>query len=142
MEEFLNVDAEQGTFSLYAEFAAAEGRFKGYAKPIIENADFYRRGEEAPGPFRRAWEGLVDVARKIFENDEQLATQIPLSGEIENPDAGTLAAIVNVLRNAFVAAFTHSIDGTINLRDVDPDAIPDLDAAAEAEEEVEDENDE
>jgi hypothetical protein len=41
---------------------------------------------------------------------------------LENPDAGTLVAIVNLLRNAFIAAFSHSLEGTINLRDVDLDA--------------------
>jgi hypothetical protein len=127
LEEFLHVDAEQGVFSMYAEFAAAEGRFEGYAKPIMEDADIYAAGEEASGPFRRAWESLVDLARKVFENEDQVATRIPLSGEIEHPDAGTLAAIVNMLRNAFVAAFTHSLEGTISLRSVDPNAMPDLD---------------
>jgi hypothetical protein len=127
LDEYLNVDAESGAFSLFAEFAAAEGRFEGYAKPIMENAEIYQSGEEASGPFRRVWEVLVDFSRRIFENkrEDQLATQIPISGEIEDPDLGMLAAIVNVLRNAFVAAFSHSLDGSVSLRDVDPDAKPD-----------------
>jgi hypothetical protein len=133
MEEFFNVDAERGEFSLYAEFAAAEGRFTGYAKPIIENAEIYQSGEEASGPFRRVWEVLVDFARNVFENrkEDQVATRIPLSGEIENPDAGLLAAVVNVLRNAFIAAFSHQLEGSIQLRDVDPDARPDSDSGSE-----------
>lgn len=133
MERFINVDAEAGRFSLYAEFAAAEGRFTGYVRPIIEDAEIYQAGEEAAGPLRRAWEVFVDFARNIFENQEtdQVATQIPLDGEIDDPEADTLVAIVNVLRNAFVAAFSHAIERSVSLRDVDPDARPDPDTQPE-----------
>jgi hypothetical protein len=135
LEEFLSVDAEQGVFSLYAELAAAEGRFEGYMKPIMENPQIFRAGEEASGPFRKAWEALVQFGTKLFENKEenQVATQVPLSGEIENPDAGTLSAIVNLLRNAFVAALSQSLEGTVSLRDVDPDANIEVGEAVEVE---------
>ena len=55
------------------------------------------------------------------KQDEQVATQIPLSGELESPDAVILTAMVNLARNAFVAAFSRSLDGSINLRDVASD---------------------
>ena len=120
LREFLKVDAEMGVFSMYAELAAAEGRFEGYARPILEDPKFIDKNEDDGGPFRKAWEGLVTLAAKILENreEEQVATQIPLRGEIEDPDVGVLTAMVNLLRNAFVAAFSHSLEGSINLRDV------------------------
>jgi hypothetical protein len=122
LREFLKVDAEMGVFSMYSELAAAEGRFEGYVRPILEEPQF-AASEEDEGPFRKAWEGLVNLAAKILENkeEEQVATQIPLSGEIENPDAGILTAIVNLARNAFVAAFSRSLEGSITLRDVASD---------------------
>jgi hypothetical protein len=124
LERFLRVDAEKGVFSMYAELAAAEGRFEGYVKPILEHAELFGIEDPMESPLRKAWEAIVDLAGEIFENQaaDQLATQIPLEGELENPDAGTLAAIVNLMRNAFVAAFSHSLEGTINLRDVDSSA--------------------
>src|SRR5690606_6313667 len=75
-------------------------------------------------PFRKAWEAIVDLGAKLFENREadQVATQVPLSGELENPDAGLLPAIVNLARNAFVAAFAHSLEGSIDFDDVAPAA--------------------
>lgn len=139
LREFLNVDAEQGTFAMYAELAAAEGRFEGYVKPVMEQPEVFRAGEAASGPFQKAWEALVGFATKILENRErqQVATQVPLSGELENPDAGTLAAIVNLLRNAFVAAFSRSLEGTVDLGNVDPeadgDASPESDGEASPE---------
>ena len=74
------------------------------------------RQDEDGGPFRKAWEGLVNLAAKIFENkqEDQVATQIPLRGEITDPDVDVVTAIVNLLRNAFVAAFSHSLEGSIN----------------------------
>ena len=81
------------------------------------------RTRTSRAPFRKAWEGLVNVAAKILENreEEQVATQIPLRGEIENPDVDILPAMVNLMRNAFVAAFSHSLEGSITLRDVASD---------------------
>jgi hypothetical protein len=119
LREFLKVDAEMGVFSMYSELAAAEGRFEGYVRPILENPEFADTAESA-GPFRKVWERLVNVAAKVLENqqEEQVATQIPLRGEIEDPDVDLVTTIVNLLRNAFVAAFSHSLDGSINLRDV------------------------
>jgi hypothetical protein len=123
LREFLKVDAEMGVFSMYAELAAAEGRFEGYARPILEDPKFVDKNEDDEGPFRKAWEGLVNLAAKILENkeEEQVATQIPLRGEIEDPDVDILTTMVNLLRNAFVAAFSHSLEGSITLRDVASD---------------------
>jgi hypothetical protein len=127
LREFLKVDAEMGVFSMYAELAAAEGRFEGYARPILEDPKFVDRNEDDEGPFRKAWEGLVNLAAKILENreEEQVATQIPLRGEIEDPDVDLLTTMVNLLRNAFVAAFSHSLEGSINLRDVAGEVLGD-----------------
>jgi hypothetical protein len=123
LREFLKVDAEDGVFSMYSELAAFEGKFEGYVRPILENPKFTDASEDETGPFRKVWEGLVNVAAKILENKEeqQVATQIPLRGEFQDPDVDVLTTIVNLLRNAFVAAFSHSLEGSINLRDVASD---------------------
>ncbi|HUQ52592.1 MAG TPA: DUF748 domain-containing protein [Gammaproteobacteria bacterium] len=119
LREFLKVDAEMGTFAMYSELAAAEGRFEGYVRPILEDPKFISKNEDE-GPFRKAWEGLVNLAAKILENkqEDQVATQIPLRGELADPSVDLVSTIVNLLRNAFVAAFSHSLEGSINLRDV------------------------
>jgi hypothetical protein len=123
LRAFLNVDAEKGTFSLYSEMATAEGRFEGYVKPILEDATIFRLDEEASNPLQKVWEALVELAANIFENppEDQVATRIPLSGELESPDADLLSTFVNLSRNAFVAAFSHSIEGRISMKDVTGD---------------------
>ena len=124
LREFLKADAHAGVFSLFAELAAADGRFEGYLKPILENPEFIDSEEQKGEPFKKAWEAVVGFAAKLFENraEDQVATQIPLSGEFENPDAGVLPAIVNLLRNAFVGAFAHSLEGSIDFGDVGEEA--------------------
>ncbi|HEX7062179.1 MAG TPA: DUF748 domain-containing protein [Woeseiaceae bacterium] len=123
LREFLNVDAEKGVFSLYAELAAADGRFEGYVKPILEDPEIFRMDEPSDSALQKAWEALVGAVSGILENpeEEQVATRIPFAGELENPDAGLLAAGLSLLRNAFVAAFTHSLEGSVSLEDVQDD---------------------
>jgi hypothetical protein len=121
LRRFLKVDAADGVFSMYSELAAAKGHFEGYVKPILEHPKITSAKEEAPGPFQKLWAGLVALAAKIFENrqEKQVATKIPVRGDIEDPKAGILPAIVNLARNAFVAAFSHSFENSITLTDRD-----------------------
>jgi hypothetical protein len=123
LREFLKVDASDGVFSMYSELAAYEGKFEGYVRPILENPKFTDTNEDDKGPFRKVWEGVVNAAAKILENkqEQQVATQIPLRGEFQDPDVDILTTIVNLLRNAFVVGFTHSFEGSISLRDVASD---------------------
>jgi hypothetical protein len=120
LREYIKADAEAGDFELYMELAAADGKFKGYAKPIMENVDMYRSGEPEKNPFKRLWEGFLDFAANVLENPEadQVAARIPFTGTIKDPETNLFATISSVLRNAFVSAFARSLEGSITLRDV------------------------
>jgi hypothetical protein len=120
LTRFIKADAEKGEFELYMELAAADGKFKGYAKPVMRDVDIYSSEEPEKNPLKRLWEGIVDVAANILENREkdQVAARIPFSGTIENPDADLFATIGSVLRNAFVSAFARSLEGSISVRSV------------------------
>ena len=120
LTRFIKADAEKGEFELYMELAAADAKFKGYAKPVMRDVDIYSSEEPEKNPLKRLWEGIVDVAANVLENREndQVAARIPLSGTIENPDADLFATIGSVLRNAFVSAFARSLEGSISVRSV------------------------
>ena len=120
LREYIKVDAESGDFELYTELAAADGKFKGYAKPIMKNVNILSSEEPESNPFKRLWEGIVDFAAEVFEDQdsEQVAARIPFSGTIQNPKAGVLETVVSVLRNAFVSAFARSLEGSVSIRDV------------------------
>ena len=120
LRQYLKADAASGDFQLYLEVAAADGKFKGYAKPLMQNVDMHGLEDENKPLLKKMWEGLVDFGTKIFENDdkEQVAARVPFSGALQNPKAGILEAVVSVLQNAFVGAFANSLEGSISLRDV------------------------
>ena len=120
LRQYIKADAESGDFELYIEIAAADGKFKGYAKPVMRNVNIYSSEEPEQSPLRRLWEGIVEFAAKVLENEEQeqVAARIPFSGTIQDPKAGILETIVSVMRNAFVGAFARSLEGSISLRDV------------------------
>ena len=147
LREYIKADAEAGKFELYMELAAADGRFKGYAKPILQDVDIYRSGEPEKNPIKRVWEGFLDFAANVLENKDadQVAARIPFTGTLEDPETNLFATIASVLRNAFVSAFARSLEGSITLRDVkknlegiDPNKEPGEKKKEEKKEEKED----
>jgi hypothetical protein len=120
LREYIKADAEAGDFELYMELAAADNKFTGYAKPILQNVDIYRSGEPEQNPLKRVWEGFLDFAANVLENPDadQVAARIPFTGTIKDPETNLFATIASVLRNAFVSAFARSLEGSITLRDV------------------------
>jgi hypothetical protein len=120
LREYIKADAESGTFELYMELAAADGKFAGYAKPILQDVDIYRSGEPEKNPLKRVWEGFLDFAANVLENPDAdtVAARIPFKGTIENPKTNLFATIASVLHNAFISAFARSLEGSITLRDV------------------------
>lgn len=120
LREYIKADAEAGRFELYMELAAADGKFAGYAKPILEDVDLYRSGEPEKNPIKRVWEGFLDFAANVLENKDadQVAARIPFTGTLKDPETNLFATIASVMRNAFVSAFARSLEGSITLRDV------------------------
>jgi hypothetical protein len=120
LTRFIKADAESGEFELYTELAAADGKFKGYAKPVMRNVNIYSSEEPEKNPLKRLWEGLVDFAADVLENrkEEQVAARVPFTGTIQNPSTDLLSTIGSVLRNAFVSAFARSLEGSISVRSV------------------------
>lgn len=120
-QAYAKVDVNKGTFGMYAEVAAKEGKFAGYVKPLIKNLDILGKEDRKDNIFRKIWEGIAGGMSEVFENQEkdQVATKIPFQGKIEDPNTNVWYAIVNVLRNAFIQAIQPSIDQEINIASVD-----------------------
>jgi hypothetical protein len=119
---YAKVLAESGTFSVYAEFASANGLFEGYVKPILEDPEF--TSDENDSLLRKFWAAAVDLAARIFENppEEQVASQIPFTGELDDIEVGIFAAIVKVLENAFIAAISPQLDNSVRLENLGADS--------------------
>lgn len=110
-------DISKGTFGLYSEFAAADGRYKGYVKPIIHDLEVLGVEDREDSFFQRAREAIVGLVGSILENpkEEQVATRVPIEGSFGETDVLVWEAIWQVLRNAFIEALIPTIDDAIDI---------------------------
>lgn len=120
LRAYANVDVERGTFAVDAEFAAKQGRFEGYVKPFVEDLDVLRWKDESESFPNKLWQGLVEVASELLEDQskDRTATRIPFEGRLEQPDVGVWSAIGNLLRNAFLEALRRGLEGSVEIEKV------------------------
>jgi hypothetical protein len=112
-----NVDAERGKLSVDAEFAAARGRFRGYVKPFIDDLDVLRWDQEKEGLPGKLWEGLIEVVGEVLEDQDKdrIATRVPFSGSIENPDADIWSTVGGLLKNAFIESLRRGLEDKVGI---------------------------
>lgn len=105
------VDVESGTFDLYVEAEAKDGGFKGYVKPFIDGLKMH--GKKDKSALKVIKEAVVGAVAAVLKNKdtEAVASKVPFEGRFEDPKVGVWAAVIAVLRNAFVKALGPSFDG-------------------------------
>ena len=113
------IDVEKGTLDMYTELEAKNGRFEGYVKPFITGVkvlDWKKDVKKKGGILQAAKEAVVGLFTDVVENPKtkKIATKVPISGNLNNPETSGWETFVGVLKNAFVKAFTQGIDGTMN----------------------------
>jgi hypothetical protein len=121
LKAYAKMDVQKGTFSVYAEAAAKDGKIKGYAKPLIKDLQMINSQERKGMPVKdQIIESLVDVVAWIFKNKktERLGTKVDLEGSIVHPQISVWGMIGEVLVNAFIEALMPSLENTININSV------------------------
>jgi hypothetical protein len=120
LKAYGNFDVSSGTFALYAEMAAKDGKFIGYVKPMITDLKVIGKDDRKDSFFNKIWEAIVGTAGVVFENQskDQLATKIRIEGKYANPRINTLDAVWEFLRNAFVQALLPIVDNELTLGSV------------------------
>ena len=65
-----------------------------------------RRQDAEKSMFRRLYEGLVDGIAGLLKNRprSEVATKVPISGDVEAPQSNTWETIVRLIQNAFFKA--------------------------------------
>lgn len=116
MKVHTNLDFESGIFNLYSEIKVENGRVNGYVKPLIDNVSLLNWEQEKGGFFDKAWEAIAGAVTEIFENQEedQIASRVPISGEVKGTDADVMQGVWNIFKNAFVEAFDKGLEGEID----------------------------
>ncbi len=114
---YASVDINRGSFGLYSEAAAKNGRFDGYVKPLITNLKVLGPEDRHDTILQKLWEGIAGGVAQIFKNQkkDQLATKIPFEGDIKEPETNVWFVIGNLLQNAFIRAIQPSLDHEVSL---------------------------
>lgn len=113
-----NTDVNSGRISIYSEMAINDSQVDGYIKPVIENLDILNWETEDEPFFSKIGEAIKGFVAEVFENQEedQIATNVPLSGNIDNMDTGVWPAIWSLLKNAFFEAIDKELTQTIEFQ--------------------------
>ena len=108
-------DFESGWFDLVVELVAREGLVTGYVKPLFRHLTIFDFRNDVRGANLLSvfWQALVGAGAQIVTNPgrDQIATVIPVSGSMDSPRSNTLAALGNLLHNAFVRAYMPTLHG-------------------------------
>ena len=100
-------DIQSGLFSLYSELAVRGDSVQGYVKPLFRDMRVTDlRSSQEKGFFHKLYVSGVKVASKVLKNRprQEVATQVDISGTIENPQASTIQIVSNLIKNAFFKA--------------------------------------
>ena len=113
---YANLDFAAGNGDFVMQLEARDGQLEGYAKPLLHGVQIFSWKQDVEhdrkNPLRIAWEAVAQGVASLFKNHEhdQFATRVPISGRIDNRQLGTWDAIVGVLHNAFVKAYTPQLE--------------------------------
>lgn len=121
LTSYAGFDVNKGSFGLYTEMAAKEGKFKGYVKPLIKDLDVVGKEDKRDKFFQKLKESLIGAVGVIFRNpkSDQVATKVSFEGDFSDPKSSRLDTIWELVRNAFIQALLPSVDNQININSPD-----------------------
>ena len=110
-------DVERGSMDMYSEVKLTDGELDGYVKPFFENVKVlnWKKDKKEDGFLHAAKEAVIGLFAEAAENQrrDEVATVVPVSGNVNQPQTDNWKTFVNVLKNAFINAFNKGIEGKI-----------------------------
>jgi uncharacterized protein DUF748 len=106
-------DVQAGQLSVYSQVTVRRGEMKGYVKPLFSNVKVYDPAKDKKRPVvHQAYELAIGAAAKIVKNSSthKVATEVNLSGKLNNPNVSTWQALVQFVQNGFVNAILPGFD--------------------------------
>lgn len=114
IEAYAKFDVESGRLDMFTELTLMDGQLEGYMKPFFEEVKVlnWKEDKKENGFFRAAWEAIAGLFVEAAENQprDQVATKIPISGNINEPGTDISTTVMNVLRHAFIKAFNKGLE--------------------------------
>lgn len=112
-----NFDVVSGNFSLYSEITIRQGKIDGYLKPLFSDMKVYdRRQDQEKSFFRKTYEALVGGLSGLLKNTprKEVATKVPITGDVEAPQTHTWQTIVKLVQNAFFRAILPGFEQEVS----------------------------
>jgi hypothetical protein len=106
-------DVVAGEFSFYSELAVKNAQVRGYVKPLFKNVKAYDPAQDRDkSAIRKMYEKVVTGVAKVTKNlpRKEVATEVDISGRLDNPNISTLQAILKLIQNAFIKAILPGFD--------------------------------
>jgi hypothetical protein len=100
-------DVVDGYFMFFTELTIQDGHIDGYLRPFFGDMEVYDRRADAHKDFlQQLYERTVGVIATIFENvpRDEIATEVEISGPLDDPKASTWEIIIGLVQNAFFQA--------------------------------------
>jgi hypothetical protein len=112
-----NFDVVAGKFSFFSEIKIRQGQIDGYVKPLFREMQVYdRRQDKEKSMFRKLYEALVGGVSGLLKNTprKEVATEVPVSGDIESPQTSTWQTVLNLIQNAFFKAILPGFEREVS----------------------------
>jgi hypothetical protein len=106
-------DVVAGVFSFYSELAVKNAQVRGYVKPLFKDVRAYDPAQDRDKTaMRKLYEQVVTGVAKLMKNipRKEVATEVDISGRLDNPQTSTLQAILKLIQNAFFKAILPGFD--------------------------------
>jgi hypothetical protein len=115
-KHYADIDFVRGKLNIYSEVAIADGHLTGYLKTMLTDTKLLGNDENF---LETLWEGFVGFFKFALKNQrtDTLATKVPLKGDLNNIETGVWPAIKSIFVNAWIEAFSRSIDNEIKYDD-------------------------
>jgi len=113
MRAYANFDVAAGNFSMYSEIKIRQGKIDGYVKPLFSGLQVV---DERPGQeesfWHKAYVKVIQGLSNILKNRprQEVATKVPITGDVESPKTSTWQMVVKLVQNAFFKAILPGLD--------------------------------
>jgi hypothetical protein len=106
-------DVVGGLFSFYSELEVKNAQIRGWVKPLFKNVQAYDPAQDRDkSAMKKLYEKVITGVSKVMKNvpRKEVATEIDISGRLDNPQTSTVQAIVKLIQNAFIKAILPGFD--------------------------------
>ncbi|MFC6999052.1 DUF748 domain-containing protein [Rufibacter roseus] len=117
IKAYAKFDVERGKLDMYSELKLTNGKLDGYIKPFFEEVKVLdvKKDVKEGGVLSAVKEAVIGIFTEAAENQprDQIATRIPITGDINNPKTNGWKTFINVLKHAFIDAFAKGIENNV-----------------------------